>query len=51
LIECDVWIAQAALKFRVTVSEGTSNFVDHTVCLHLFRSGRPSNLLMDRRIR
>jgi hypothetical protein len=32
LIECDVRISQAALKFRMTVSEGISNFVNHPVC-------------------
>ena len=32
LIECDVGIAQAALKFRVSVSECISNFADHPVC-------------------
>jgi len=31
LIEGDEWIAQAALKFRVSVSEGIGDFVDHTV--------------------
>ena len=31
LIEGDEWIAQAALKFRVSVSECIGDFVDHLV--------------------